>query len=549
VSFVVFGDSGTGSPEQRALAARIDADTFDILLHGGDIAYGNSGGTGDASYTTYQSWFFDIYRETLRRRPVFPSMGNHDSRSSNGWGRAYRGIFVLPEDAGHGAYPDHAERYYSFDYGPAHFVVLDTELAFTAGARRDAQLAWLEADLASTTRAWKVVLFHKPAYSSGREHGSNLEVREAFGPILERHGVQLVLSGHEHDYERLVPWRESADLAAQAGVTIVSGGGGGPAYSAGQSAWTAFARGVHHYVKVAIADCVARIEAIDRAGTVIDSYSFDRCLQATDTAPPTVAIAAPAAGATVSGPVAIAGSAADDTRVEKVDLWVDGVLQAIDLAAPYNFTWDAGTATPGVHTIALRAYDLNGRRTTASRTVTVQSSTSGAGEIVIRAVDVAASAIVGDWALVADTAAADGALLRNPNRRAAKPAASTPPVSYFDVTFEAAAGTPYHLWLRMRAEGNSYENDSVSVWIDDAATPRSVILEEGSGAGVRGWGWNDDAYGGLAAPITFSTGGTHRLRIGVREDGVSIDQIVLSPGTYLTARPGALKDDTTIVAR
>jgi hypothetical protein len=122
-------------------------------------------------------------------------------------------------------------------------------------------------------------------------------------------------------------------------------------------------------------------------------------------------------------------------------------------------------------------------------------------------------------------------------------------VSYFDVTFDAAAGVPYHLWFRMRADSNSYSNDSVYVWVNGAATALSVILEEGSGANVRGWGWNDQSYGGMAPHLTFATGGPQHLRIGVREDGVSIDQIVVSPAAYLYTRPGALKDDATILPR
>ena len=68
-------------------------------------------------------------------------------------------------------------------------------------------MAWLEADLAATSQPWKVAFFHRSPYSSGAEHGSDLAVRSAFGPMFEKHGVQLVLSAHEHDYERLVPWR------------------------------------------------------------------------------------------------------------------------------------------------------------------------------------------------------------------------------------------------------------------------------------------------------------------------------------------------------
>ena len=114
-----------------------------------------------------------------------------------------------------------------------HFVALDTERAFTAGrgARRSSRGS--TADLAATTQPWKVAFFHKPPYSSGGEHGSNLDVREAFGPLFERHGVQLVLSAHEHDYERLVPWRESTDLSRQAVIYFVSGGGGAPTVHGG----------------------------------------------------------------------------------------------------------------------------------------------------------------------------------------------------------------------------------------------------------------------------------------------------------------------------
>jgi hypothetical protein len=79
----------------------------------------------------------------------------------------------------------------------------------------------------------------------------------------------------------------------------------------------------------------------------------------------------------------------------------------------------------------------------------------------------------------------------------------------------------------------------------------SVILEDGSGAGVSGWGWQDNAYGPAVtpAPVVFETSGVQTLRILPREDGLSIDQIVLSSDRYLTAAPGAVKNDATILAR
>jgi hypothetical protein len=559
-TFVIFGDSGTGSTEQRALAAAMAGDAFDVMLHAGDLAYGNSGGTGDASHTTFQSWFFDIYRDILRRRPMFPSMGNHDSRLSNNWGRAYLDRFVLPDHGGDGAYPDHAERYYSFDYGPVHFVALDTERAFQDPARRTAQVAWLEADLAATAQPWKVVYFHRAPYSSGLGHGSDLLVRNTFAPIFQRHGVQLVLSSHEHNYERVVPWREGSNLSERAIVNFVSGGGGGPLYDVGRAEWTAVSRKVHHYLRGAFSGCTATFDAVDRGGASVDHYVFDRCAQSADAAPPAVAFTSPAAGAAVSGTVTVETSASDDVRVEKVDLYVDGTFAGSDAQAPYAFSWNTASAGGGAHTLEARAYDINGRRATTTRAVTV-SVAGGAPDVVLRASDIDAAGLRGDWSLVADATAADGVRLWSPNR-GLKLTAAAAPASYVDITFTAQGGVPYHLWLRMKADGNSYENDSMSLQFSGtvtsagAATYRigttsalSIILEEGSGAGVRNWGWNDNGYGSLGAPLTFATSGTQTIRIQIREDGASLDQIVLSPSRFFSTSPGALKDDATVVAR
>jgi hypothetical protein len=150
--FIAFGDSGVGSTAQTQLAARMAADTFDLALHTGDVAYGNANLVGGASYTQYDNWLFGVYGNWMRSRPFYPSIGNHDDEI--GFAQAYRDVFVLPEQGATTGYADNAERFYSFDYGPVHFVALDTEHAFIDTARRQAQLAWLDADLASTTQPW-----------------------------------------------------------------------------------------------------------------------------------------------------------------------------------------------------------------------------------------------------------------------------------------------------------------------------------------------------------------------------------------------------------
>jgi hypothetical protein len=192
---------------------------------------------------------------------------------------------------------------------------------------------------------------------------------------------------------------------------------------------------------------------------------------------------------------------------------------------------------------------------------TMLSITVGAREIVLYASD--ASTIAGTWSLVADANAAGGKRIWNQDKGAAKlttPLAS--PVNYFEITFQAETGVAYHLWMRGKADANAWANDSVyvqyssSVDANGAATARigstsarTLSIEQGTNAGVQGWGWSDDGWDSLGPPIYFGTTGTQTIRVQVREDGLSLDQIVLSSGTYVTTMPGAAKNDTTILPR
>ena len=141
---------------------------------------------------------------------------------------------------------------------------------------------------------------------------------------------------------------------------------------------------------------------------------------------------------------------------------------------------------------------------------------------------------------------------------------ATAPASYVELTFDAEAGKPYRLWIRGKAEGNFYGNDSVHVQFSGSVTSAGAAtyrigttssatfnLEACSGCGLSGWGWEDNGWGtGVLGPqIYFAATGTQRVRIQTREDGLSIDQIVLSAQTYLTTSPGATKNDTTILPK
>lgn len=189
-------------------------------------------------------------------------------------------------------------------------------------------------------------------------------------------------------------------------------------------------------------------------------------------------------------------------------------------------------------------------------------TSGGTGDIVLYAGE---AVFFGGWSPVPDASAALGQRMSEPD--AARPKLTAPlanPGSYFELTFTAEANRPYRLWIRGRAASNYYGNDSAfvqfsgSITSTGAATFRigtssatTYVLEDCSGCGLSGWGWQDNEYGvnALGPPIYFATSDPQTIRIQTREDGLSIDQIVLSPSTWLTARPGATKNDATIVPR
>ena len=171
---------------------------------------------------------------------------------------------------------------------------------------------------------------------------------------------------------------------------------------------------------------------------------------------------------------------------------------------------------------------------------------------------------VGAWSVVGDKSAAGGKRISNPDAGVPKlSTALSSPTNYFEMTFNASAGVDYRLWIRGKAINDLWSNDSVFIQFSDSVntsgTPvfrigttsaTEINLEDCSGCGLSGWGWQDNGWGiGVLGPlIRFANSGTHTIRIQVREDGISIDQIVLSPSAYLSASPGTLKADTTILA-
>ncbi len=202
----ILGDSGTGSyffnDQPRRVASAYKHSPFfkhaDVWLMLGDNAYG---GGFDAEY---QRAVFDVYPDFLRNTTLWSTMGNHETYNGED-PLPYYQIFTFPTNGEAGGMASGSEHYYSFDYANVHFVCLDSQTT-EMRMENSAMMQWLEADLAATSQKWIIAFWHHPPYTKG-SHDSDwewdsIEMRERFVPILEAAGVDLVLSGHSHNYER-----------------------------------------------------------------------------------------------------------------------------------------------------------------------------------------------------------------------------------------------------------------------------------------------------------------------------------------------------------
>lgn len=257
-----FGDTRTNDAAHAQVVADLIADNPDVVLHTGDLVASVS--------ESYWQTFFRIEAALLRSVPIYPVLGNHE-----GDGSRYVQLFVLPQQGGQ-------KRYYEARWGTVSVVALDTNQAVAEGS---AQWRWLASTLASLADdpgvSFRLVLLHHGPFDSGSGHGSNLDVRSAMVPLFESYGVDIVVSGHNHDYER----------STVNGIKyVVTGGGGAPLDTVTGGWWTEVATASYHHCLLEIGGTSLHLTARETGtGRLIDEFSLERkgAVSPTPTATPT----------------------------------------------------------------------------------------------------------------------------------------------------------------------------------------------------------------------------------------------------------------------
>ena len=254
-SFVAYGDNKNGPFNHAKVANLALTKEPNFAIHNGDLV--NRGGV----YVQWEKLFFNPIGHLISHVPLYTVIGNHEDMSDN-----YFNFFCPPCDT---------LAYYSIDYGNAHVIVLNTEKEALIDAPN--QVKWLIDDLESNQDAtWKFVVFHVPPFTSGGNYYSRfrLEVKELLVPIFQKYGVDMVLSGHDHHYERSFPIGSKSDYSA---ITyIVCGNGGTPMRYNSPRMWTLYSERVYGFTMINIDGTKMHFQSISIDDRVIDEFTLDK---------------------------------------------------------------------------------------------------------------------------------------------------------------------------------------------------------------------------------------------------------------------------------
>lgn len=252
--FAVIGDYGSGNDDEKRVADLVKSWKVEFIVTTGDNNYPNgSAGTIDANIGQFYSEFISPYKGSFgtggEENRFFPTLGNHDWMSEGA--KPYLDYFTLPGN----------ERYYDFTWGEVHIFALDSDSNEPDGVGRSSRQAqWLQERLMTSQTPWQVVVMHHPPYTSGLR-GAVDWMRWPF----KEWGVDAVLCGHDHYYERLI---------VDGLVYIINGAGGGGLYDFGIPAEGSKKRfnGDYGALLVTVDEQTLFFQFFTPSGNLIDEY-------------------------------------------------------------------------------------------------------------------------------------------------------------------------------------------------------------------------------------------------------------------------------------
>ena len=412
----LLGDPGTGTAEQKQVRDAYYKFTgsrhTDLWLMNGDNAMNNG------NDFEFSAKLFAIYPDMLKKSVLWTAFGNHEGGASNA--ATQKGPYFVqhtyPTKGEAGGVASGTESYYSFDYGNIHFVIL--EVFQSDRSIGSPQIEWLKKDLAANKKDWTVAVVHYPPYTRGEEHSDKVinmrQVRENMNPILEANGVDLVISGHAHVYQRshFVNGHYGKSDTFDKNTMIVQKGngriGGDGAYlkdmsdkafsgtvyvvagASGKVGGNAPNHPIMHTSMAVMGSLVMDFNGgqldvtyLDKNGSKRDTFTIKKvnggvvkpepqpAPQPQPEAPankaPTVKITSPVANVSLTAPASltIEATASDsDGSVQKVEFLGGGTVLGSDTTSPYSFVWK--NVPTGAQTITARAIDNKGAKTTSA---------------------------------------------------------------------------------------------------------------------------------------------------------------------------------------
>lgn len=266
LTFLAYGDSRSQPEHHDDVAKQIvaevlnDENALSFLIFSGDFV-NNGNLEQDWDHQFFSSEFVHI-RQMMQQLPYLGTLGNHE-----GNGLLFGKYFPYPVYSG--------ENYYwSFDYGPAHFSIIDQFAPYTVGSP---QYQWLADDLAQTSKPWKFILLHAPGWTAGGGHQNDETVQEVIQPLCVENGVQFVIGGHNHYY---------ACAVVDKVVHITTGGGGAPLYNPHPDYPNIVkVEKAHHFCKFVMDTASLQFIAINDSGRIIHEFNYHELVAGTTESP------------------------------------------------------------------------------------------------------------------------------------------------------------------------------------------------------------------------------------------------------------------------